>query len=84
MVPCPKCGVPLEFRTDTGTHSFNVTYAFNDAPEDVMKGINYFAPYGCGENGCRVKFWVKKFDDKYRPMEWTPLCELEQERWGGV
>jgi len=79
MVPCPKCGVNQEFRTQTGEDSYNVTYAFNDAPDDVMKGINYFAPYQCAN--CGVKYWVKKFPDKYRPMEWSPACELERERW---
>ena len=78
MVPCPKCMTIHPFPSSTG-QKLNITYSLADAPGDVMDGINQFAPMECEH--CGIRYWVKKFPDKHRPMEWTPTCELEKERW---
>lgn len=80
-VPCPKCGVLKDVVRENDTET-SVTFHFQDAPDDMIEFVNYKAPHTC--NNCQVKFWVKKFPDVCRSMEWTPECELEQERWGSI
>lgn len=79
MVPCPKCGVVVPIYSKSGLCN-GTTYSFADAPDDVMNGVNYGAPFIC--NNCSTNFYVKTFSKGvHRSVEWTPECELERERW---
>lgn len=56
MVPCPDCGVKEEFQTKSGDCCLWV-YEIEDAPEDVLAGVNRHAPYACQK--CGTLFYVK-------------------------
>ena len=69
IIPCPKCLVSHTVHVTTG-QCLMTSYPLSLAPEDVLGGINTFAPFSC--ESCRTKFYVKKFEDgQIRAVEWT-------------
>jgi ribosomal protein L37E len=56
MVPCPRCGERSEFQSKSGDCTL-ATYSINDAPADVLQGVNRHSPNVCKK--CGVAFCVE-------------------------
>jgi phage FluMu protein Com len=55
-VQCPKCGEPSEFQSKSGDCMLE-TYMLDDAPDDVLLGVNDYAPNRCSK--CNTLFSVE-------------------------
>ena len=49
-VPCPNCGEPYEAQSKSGDCTLAI-YTLDDAPPDVLAGVNRHAPFVCDECG---------------------------------
>jgi hypothetical protein len=49
-VPCPTCGEHGEFQSKSGDCKLE-TYTLDDAPDDVLRGVNRHSPLCCHKCG---------------------------------
>lgn len=56
LVRCPQCGTVAEFQSKSGKCLLE-TYARDEAPDDVVRGVNRHAPATCVK--CGVRFGVE-------------------------
>lgn len=54
MVPCPKCGMRMEFQSKGG-RCIQGVYTLEEAPLDVIADVNRHAPRCCLECGTRFE-----------------------------
>lgn len=55
-VACPKCGELEEFQSKSGACNLE-TYSLDEAPDDVLRGVNRHAPIRCRK--CGTNFGVE-------------------------
>ena len=52
--PCPKCSTPIELQSKSGACLLQ-EFTLDDAPPEVLAGVNALAPYRCGRCGSYVR-----------------------------
>jgi hypothetical protein len=55
MVPCPTCGESADFQSKSGNCNLE-TFALDEAPDNVLLGVNRHAPMHCRK--CGTKYHV--------------------------
>lgn len=74
LVPCPACNVRAEFQSKSGACELE-TYLLDEAPDDVLLGVNRHSPSRCVE--CGTLFGVEVSTQRprrtlfARPIVWT-------------
>jgi hypothetical protein len=64
--PCPKCGLQTELQSKSGECKLAV-YTLDNAPYEVMRGINRHTPEFCKE--CKTPFYIEMVEDELERRE---------------